>query len=110
LSIRSAHAQKLGIDQVGDALRATNQVTSVGRLAKDYRQYLVLTTSELTSLHDVRKVVVAFRQQTPVYLGDLAEVRERRPIARRSSRATAGPRHRSWRSDPGGILQVVDEC
>ncbi len=69
-------AAKLTIDQVADALAATNQVNSVGRLAKDYRQYLVLATAELTSLDDVRNVVVAFRQQAPVYVRDLAEVRE----------------------------------
>jgi CzcA family heavy metal efflux pump len=69
-------AAKLTIDQVAEALRATNQVNSVGRLAKDYRQYLVLATAELTSLDDVRNVVVAFKQQTPILVGDLAEVRE----------------------------------
>jgi CzcA family heavy metal efflux pump len=69
-------AARLTIDQVADALKATNQVNSVGRLAKDYRQYLVLATAELTSLDDVRNVVVAFREQAPVYLRDLAEVRE----------------------------------
>jgi CzcA family heavy metal efflux pump len=69
-------AAKLTIDQVADALAATNQVNSVGRLPKDYRQYLVLATAELTNLEDVRNVVVAFRQQAPVYVRDLAEVRE----------------------------------
>ena len=61
---------------MAEALRATNIVTAVGRLPKDYLQYLVLSTAELTSLEDVRKVVVAFREQTPVYVGDVAEVRE----------------------------------
>ncbi len=70
------NAARLTLEQVSEALRATNQVVSVGRLPKDYRQYLVLTTAELTSVDDVRKVVVAFRQGTPLYLGDLAEVRE----------------------------------
>jgi CzcA family heavy metal efflux pump len=69
-------AVKLSIDQVAEALKATNQVNSVGRLAKDYRQYLVLATAELASLDDVRNVVVAFRQQAPVYVRDVAEVRE----------------------------------
>jgi CzcA family heavy metal efflux pump len=70
------NASKLTIDQVADALKSTNQVNSVGRLAKDYRQYLVLATAELKSLDDVRNVVVAFRQQSPVYVRDVAEVRE----------------------------------
>jgi CzcA family heavy metal efflux pump len=70
------NAAKLTIDQVAEALKATNIVTAVGRLPKDYLQYLVLSTAELTSLDDVRKVVVAFRGQTPVYVGDVAEVRD----------------------------------
>ncbi len=41
------NAAKLTLDQVAEALEATNQVTSVGRLPKDYRQYLVLATAEL---------------------------------------------------------------
>jgi CzcA family heavy metal efflux pump len=70
------NAAKLTLDNVAQALTTTNQITSVGRLPKDYQQYLVLATGELTSLDDVRHVVVAFRNQTPVYVGDVAEVRE----------------------------------
>ena len=70
------NAVKLTIDQVSEALKNANKVTSVGRLPKDYQQYLVLATGELKSLDDVRHVVVAFRQQTPVYVGDVADVRE----------------------------------
>jgi CzcA family heavy metal efflux pump len=69
-------AARLTLEQVADALKATNQVVSVGRLPKDYRQYLVLATGELRSVEDVRQVVVAFKSGTPLYLGDLAEVRE----------------------------------
>lgn len=69
-------AAKLTIDEVAEALKATNQVNSVGRLPKDYRQYLLLATAELTSLDDVRNVVVAFRGQAPISVRDVAEVRE----------------------------------
>ncbi len=69
-------AAKATLEQVADALRATNKVVSVGRLPKDYRQYLVLATAELTSVEDVRRVVVAFRQDTPLYVSDVADVRE----------------------------------
>jgi multidrug efflux pump subunit AcrB len=61
---------------VAEAPKATNVVTAVGRLPKDYLQYLVLSSAELTSLEDVRKAVVAFRGRIPVYVGDVAEVRE----------------------------------
>src|SRR6266516_3680748 len=70
------NATRLTLDQVAEALKNTNQIASFGRLPKDYQQYLVLATGELTTLDDIRRVVVAFRQQTPVYVGDIAEVRE----------------------------------
>jgi CzcA family heavy metal efflux pump len=70
------NAAKLTLDQVTAALKNANQVTSVGRLPKDYQQFLVLATGELTNLDDIRHVAVAFRNQTPVYVGDIAEVRE----------------------------------
>jgi CzcA family heavy metal efflux pump len=70
------NAAKLTLDQVTQALKNTNQITSVGRLPKDYQQYLVLATGELANLDDVRRTVVAFRNQTPVYVGDIADVRE----------------------------------
>ena len=69
-------AVKVTLDQVSDALKSTNQIASVGRLPKDYKQYLVLATGELATLDDIRRVVVAFRNQTPVYVGDIADVRE----------------------------------
>src|SRR4029453_4975671 len=65
------NAAKLTLEQVSDALKATNQVVAVGRLPRDYRQYQVLTTAELQSVEDVRRVVVALRHGTPLYVGDL---------------------------------------
>lgn len=70
------NASHLTLEQVQDALRAGNQIASVGRLPQDHRQYLVLVSSELASLDAVRRVVVASRNSVPVYLGEIAEVRE----------------------------------
>ena len=70
------NAAKVTLDQVSTALKNANQVTSVGRLPKDYQQFLVLATGELTDLDTIRRVVVTFRNQTPVYVGDIADVRE----------------------------------
>jgi CzcA family heavy metal efflux pump len=104
------NAAKLTVDQVSDALKATNQIVSVGRLAKDYRQYLVLTTGELRSIDDVKKVVVAFRRQTPLYLGDLAEVRE--GVVDRTTLITGNGQPAALvnvaRQIRGNILQVAD--
>ena len=104
------NAAKLSIDQVAEALRTTNVVTAVGRLPKDYLQYLVLATAELTSLEDVRKVVVVFREGIPVYLGDIADVRV--GVIDRTTLISGGGKPAAVvsvaRQIRGNILDVVD--
>lgn len=68
-------AHRLSLVDVANELRATNQVTSVGRLSKDYSQYLVLTTGQFVSLDDIRNTVVAIDNGTPIRVSNLAEVR-----------------------------------
>ena len=67
-------AHRLSLVDVADRLKATNQVASVGRLQKDYQQYLVLTTSQFTNLEDIRNTAIAIEGQTPVLLREIAEV------------------------------------
>ena len=69
-------AHRLALPEIADRLRATNNVTSVGRLDKDYSRYLVLATGQFTSLDDIRNTVVAVEGQTPIRLRDIAEVRD----------------------------------
>ncbi|MBI3670469.1 MAG: efflux RND transporter permease subunit [Acidobacteria bacterium] len=69
-------AHHLSLVEVADRLRATNQVTSVGRLQKDYLQYLVLTTSQFRDLEEIRNTVVAVEGQVPIRLREIAEVRD----------------------------------
>jgi CzcA family heavy metal efflux pump len=57
-------------------LKATNQVNSVGRLSKDYLQYLVLTTGQFATLDDIRGTVVAIENGVPIRVRDVAEVRD----------------------------------
>ena len=70
------NAGKLTLDEVDEALRASNPVASVGRLPRDRKQFLVLSSSELATIDDVKRVVIAFRDQTPICVSDVAEVRE----------------------------------
>lgn len=92
------NAARLTLDQVAQALTTTNQITSVGRLPKDYQQFLVLATGELATLDDVRRTVIAFRQQTPVYIGDIAEVRE--GVVDRTTLITGN-------GQPAGVISVA---
>lgn len=72
---QKALAHRLSLVDIADRLRATNEVNSVGRLQKDYAQYLVLATSQFASLDQIRDTVVAVEGQTPLRLGDIADVR-----------------------------------
>jgi CzcA family heavy metal efflux pump len=69
-------AHRLSLVDVADRLRATNQVQSVGRLQKDYLQYLVLTTSQFQNLDQVRDAVIAVEGASVLHLRDVAEVRD----------------------------------
>ncbi|MGD0921260.1 MAG: efflux RND transporter permease subunit [Terriglobia bacterium] len=69
-------AHRLSLVEIADRLRSTNEVTSVGRLNKDYSQYLVLATGQFTNLEDIRNTVVAVENGSPLRLRDLAEVRD----------------------------------
>ncbi|MGH9713112.1 MAG: efflux RND transporter permease subunit [Candidatus Acidiferrales bacterium] len=69
-------AQRLSLLDISNELKATNQVNSVGRLSKDYLQYLVLTTGQFLSLDDIRNTVVAIENGTPIHVSDVAEVRD----------------------------------
>ena len=69
-------AHRLSLVEISAELKATNQVNSVGRLSKDYSQYLLLTTSQFTSLDDIRNTVVAIENGVPIRVSDVAEVRD----------------------------------
>ena len=69
-------AHRLSLVDVADRLRAANQIQSVGRLQKDYQQYLVLTTSQFQDIEQVRNAVIASEGSSVVRLRDIAEVRD----------------------------------
>lgn len=67
-------AHHLSVVDIADRLKATNEVTAVGKLPKDYLQYLVLTTSQFTTLDQIRNTVVDTQGSVPVHLSEVAEV------------------------------------
>jgi CzcA family heavy metal efflux pump len=69
-------AHRLSLVDVADRLKATNQITSVGRLQKDYQQFLVLTTGQFTNIEDIRNTVIASDGQTSVLLREVANVED----------------------------------
>ncbi|HEX4076756.1 MAG TPA: efflux RND transporter permease subunit [Candidatus Acidoferrales bacterium] len=67
-------AHRLSLTDIANQLAATNDVTSVGKLPKDYLQYLVLDDDQFKNLDDIRNASVAIQDQVPVRLRDIATV------------------------------------
>jgi len=104
-------AHRLSLMDIANELRDTNQVTSVGRLSKDYSQYLVLTTSQFADLDDIRNTVVAVDNGAPIRVRDLAEVRY--GVADRQTLITGNGRPAALinisRQIGGNILQLAQQ-
>ena len=73
---QKAVAQRISLPEIAERLRASNQVTSVGRLDENYQQYLALTNSQFKSLEDIGNTVVSSEASSPVRLRDIALIRE----------------------------------
>jgi multidrug efflux pump subunit AcrB len=65
----------LTLEQVGERLRAENANISGGRVDEGTVSYLVRTLNQFKSLDEIRDTIVATRQNRPVYVKDIAEVR-----------------------------------
>jgi len=64
------------VDRIGEVLSAENVNLSGGRLEEGSRQYLVRTVNQFQSVSEIGNVVVADRGERPVYLHDVAEIRQ----------------------------------
>lgn len=80
-------ARGVTLDEVDHALEGANENASGGFVVQGSMEWMVRAIGRVRSLDDLRGTVVAIRGQTPVLLGDVAEVREapavRRGIAHR---------------------------
>jgi HAE1 family hydrophobic/amphiphilic exporter-1 len=76
----------LSAELVANRLRAENVNLSGGRLEEGNRQFLVRTLNEFAAVDDIDDVIVATRDNRPIYLRDVADVtqgwREREAITR----------------------------
>lgn len=50
--------QAMTYENLADAIRKSSQVSAVGRMPENYRQYLIVTTSEAHSVDDVANIVI----------------------------------------------------
>jgi CzcA family heavy metal efflux pump len=104
-------AHRISLPDIADRLMATNDVSSVGRLDKDYSRYLVLATGQFTNLDDIRTTVVAVENGSPVRVRDIGEVRDgvADPSILVFGNGQPGALISVSRQIGGNILQVADQ-
>jgi hydrophobic/amphiphilic exporter-1 (mainly G- bacteria), HAE1 family len=66
----------LSVTQVVNMLRSENQNTPLGEIYQGDATYLVRSQGQFQSLEDIRNLVVMTRENVPVYLRDIAEVKD----------------------------------
>ena len=76
LSKEKITALNLSVDRVVQLLRNENQNLPLGEVNQGDATYLVRSQGQFANLDDIRNLVVMTRDGVPVYLRDLAEVRD----------------------------------
>jgi HAE1 family hydrophobic/amphiphilic exporter-1 len=76
LSKEKITALNLGVDRVVSTLRLENQNTPLGEVDQGDSTYLLRSQGQFQSLEDIRNLVVLTRDGVPVYLRDIAEVKD----------------------------------
>jgi HAE1 family hydrophobic/amphiphilic exporter-1 len=76
LSKEKITALNLSVSQVVAALRQENQNTPLGEIYQGDATFLVRSQGQFQSVEDIRNLVVMTRQGVPVYLKDIADVKD----------------------------------
>src|SRR5215203_843276 len=76
LSKEKIRALDLPIDRVVNLLRTENQNIPLGEIDEGDRTYLVRSQGQFSDLNEIRDMVVMTRAGVPVYMKDIAEVKD----------------------------------
>lgn len=79
-------AYNLSISQVIETLRRENLNVSAGHVTKGYTEYLIRTLGEYKSLAPISNTIVGISNDTPIYIKDIATVRDTHKEIRNYSR------------------------
>jgi HAE1 family hydrophobic/amphiphilic exporter-1 len=91
LSKEKIRALNLPVDRVINLLRSENQNTPVGEIDEGDITYLVRSQGQFENLQQIRDMVVMTREGVPVYLKDIAEVKDATEDLRSFTRINGRP-------------------
>ena len=110
LSKEKIRALDLPVDRVINLLRSENQNTPVGEIDEGDITYLVRSQGQFENLDQIRDMVVMTRQGVPVYMKDIAEVKDSTEDLRGFTRINgrAGIRMRVTKQSGQNTVEIAD--
>ena len=110
LSKEKITALNLPVDRVTSLLRTENQNLPLGEIDEGDRTYLVRSQGQFENLEEIRNLVVMTRAGVPVYLRDIAEVKDSTEDFRSFTRINGQPgvRLRITKQSGQNTVQIAD--
>jgi HAE1 family hydrophobic/amphiphilic exporter-1 len=110
LSKEKIRALNLPVDRVVNLLRTENQNIPLGEIDEGDRTYLVRSQGQFESLQEIRDLVVMTQGGVPVYMKDLAEVKDSTEDFRQFTRINGRPgvRLRITKQSGTNTVQIAD--
>jgi HAE1 family hydrophobic/amphiphilic exporter-1 len=110
LSKEKIRALDLPVDRIITLLRTENQNTPVGEIDEGDITYLVRSQGQFENLQQIRDMVVMTRQGVPVYLKDIAEVKDSTEDLRSFTRINGKPgvRLRVTKQSGQNTVEIAD--
>jgi HAE1 family hydrophobic/amphiphilic exporter-1 len=110
LSKEKVRALNLPVDRIISLLRSENQNTPVGEIDEGDITYLVRSQGQFENLQEIRDLVVMTRQGVPVYLKDIAEVKDSTEDLRSFTRINGRPgvRMRVTKQSGQNTVEIAD--
>ena len=110
LSREKITALNLSVDRVVQILRTENQNIPLGEVFEADRMYLLRSPGQFTNIDEIRNLVVMTKGAVPVYLRDIAEVRDTTEDRRSLTRINGNPgiRMRVTKQSGTNTVQIAE--
>ncbi|MGD9903994.1 MAG: efflux RND transporter permease subunit [Vicinamibacterales bacterium] len=110
LSREKITALNLSVDRVVNVLRTENQNIPLGEVFEADRMFLLRSPGQFTDIEEIRNLVVLTQNGVPVYLRDIADVRDTTEDRRNFTRinGTPGIRMRVTKQSGTNTVQIAE--
>ncbi|MBP7776748.1 MAG: efflux RND transporter permease subunit [Acidobacteria bacterium] len=110
LSREKITALNLPVDRVVQILRTENQNIPLGEVFESDRMYLLRSPGQFTNIDEIRNLVVMTKDGVPVYLRDIADVRDTTEDRRSFTRINGNPgiRMRVTKQSGTNTVQIAE--